>query len=34
MAYLILLGSDIPDFAGRSTVARLQLDISTLVAGL
>ena len=34
MAYLILLSSDIPHFAGKTTVERLQLDIGTLVAGL
>jgi phytol kinase len=33
-AYLILLGSSIPDFAGTTTIARLQLELNTLVTGL
>jgi phytol kinase len=33
-AYLILLGSNIPDFAGRTTIARLQLELDALVTGL
>ncbi len=34
MAYFILLGSNIPDFAGRTTIAQLQLELNTLVSGL
>jgi phytol kinase len=34
MAYLILLGSNIPDFAGRTTIALLQLELDSLVTGL
>ena len=34
MAYLILLGSNIPDFVGKTTIARLQLELGSLVTGL
>jgi phytol kinase len=34
MAYLTLLFSNIPDGAGKTTIAQLQLDLNTLVASL
>jgi phytol kinase len=34
VAYLVLLGSNIPRFAGETTIAQLQLELNTLVAGL
>jgi phytol kinase len=34
VAYLVLLGSNIPRFAGEATIAQLRLEINTLVAGL
>ncbi len=34
MAYLILLFSNIPDYAGKTTIAQLQLELNALVAGL
>ena len=34
MAYLILLCSNIPDYAGRTTIAQLQIELNALVAGL
>jgi len=34
VAYLILLAANIPDYAGRTNIARLQLELNTLVAGI
>ena len=34
VAYLILLFSNIPDYAGKTTIAQLQLELNALVAGL
>jgi phytol kinase len=34
VAYLILLGSNIPRFAGQAAITELRLDLNTLVAGL
>jgi phytol kinase len=34
VAYLVLLGSNIPKFAGNTTITQLQLELNTLVAGL
>ena len=34
IAYLILLGSNIPDFAGQTTIAQLQMNLNTLFTGL
>jgi phytol kinase len=34
MAYLVLLVSNIPEFAGKTTVVLMQLELDTLVAGL
>jgi len=33
-AYMILLGSNIPDFAGTTTIAQLQLELDALFTGL
>jgi len=33
-AYLILLNANIPDFAGKTNIARLQLELNTLVTGI
>jgi hypothetical protein len=34
MAYLVLLVSNIPKFAGKTAIALMQLELDTLVAGL
>jgi len=34
VAYLVLLGSNIPKFAGIATITQLQLELNTLVTGL
>ena len=34
MAYLVLLGSNIPSTAGSATIVRLQLELDALIAGL
>jgi phytol kinase len=34
MAYLVLLVSNIPEFAGKTTIVLMQLELDTLVAGL